>query len=109
MQQAMDYFRTLPDDTEVYCTHEYSLSNLAFAAAVEPDNRDIQAAIDSCKALRAAGKPTLPSLIGTEKRINPFMRTATAAVRESASRRAGKPLSGPVATLAEIREWKNRY
>lgn len=109
MQQAMDYFRTLPDDTEIYCTHEYSLSNLAFAAAVEPDNADIGASIERCRALRASDQPTLPSHIGTEKRINPFMRTAVASVRESAGRHAGKSLSDATETLAVIREWKNHY
>jgi len=109
MQQAMDYFGTLPDDTEIYCTHEYSLSNLAFAAAVEPDNADIQATAERCRALRAEDKPTLPSHIGTEKRINPFMRTGVASVRDSAARHAGKPLADTTETLAAIREWKNSY
>lgn len=108
MQQAMDYFRTLPDDTEIYCTHEYSLSNLAFAAAVEPENGDINAAIERCRRLRADNQPTLPSHIGTEKRINPFMRTGVDSVRQSASRRAGKALSEPTEILSVIREWKNQ-
>ncbi|GGO80589.1 hydroxyacylglutathione hydrolase [Marinobacterium nitratireducens] len=109
MQRAMDYFRTLPDDTEIYCTHEYSLSNLAFAAAVEPENDAIRDALERCRNLRDQHLPTLPSHIGSEKQINPFMRTHLDSVRESASRHASKALSGPVETLAAIREWKNQY
>ncbi|ANG62424.1 hydroxyacylglutathione hydrolase [Marinobacterium aestuarii] len=109
LQQAMDYFACLPDATEVYCTHEYSLANLAFAAAVEPDNAHIQAAIKECKTLRAKGEPTLPSHIGTEKKINPFMRTHTESVSASASLHAGSTLDTPVDIMAAIRQWKNQY
>jgi hydroxyacylglutathione hydrolase len=109
LQQAMDYFATLPDATEVYCTHEYSLANLAFAAAVEPDNADIQASTAHCQSLRAKAKPTLPSVIGTEKRINPFMRTRTESIRASASQHAGRTLMEPADIMAVIRQWKNQY
>ncbi|WP_020679772.1 hydroxyacylglutathione hydrolase [Marinobacterium rhizophilum] len=109
LQQAMDYFAGLPDSTEVYCTHEYSLANLAFAAAVEPDNVHIQSAIKRCKALRADAKPTLPSHIGTEKNINPFMRTRTDTVKASACQHAGSALETPVEVMTVIRQWKNQY
>jgi hydroxyacylglutathione hydrolase len=109
LQQAMDYFASLPDSTEVYCTHEYSLANLAFAAAVEPDNNHIQAAIRQCKTLRANATPTLPSQIGTEKNINPFMRTRIEAVRASASQHAGAALETPAEIMAALRQWKNQY
>ncbi len=109
MQRAMDYFSSLPDETQVYCTHEYSLANLAFAAAVEPDNTDIQQAIKRCQSLRSNAEPTLPSHIGTEKRINPFMRTATDQIQASASQHAGRTLNEPAEIMAVIREWKNHY
>ncbi len=109
LQQAMDYFAGLPDTTEVYCTHEYSLANLAFAEAVEPDNDHIQTAIRQCQALRAKGTPTLPSHIGTEKKINPFMRTRIDSVKTSASQHAGSALETPAEIMAELRQWKNQH
>lgn len=109
MQQAMDYFHSLPDSTEVYCTHEYSLANLAFAQAVEPANADIQSELARCRTLRANGHPTLPSHIGTEKRINPFMRTGVDSVRQSAGRQCGQTLDDDSETLAAVRAWKNAF
>ncbi|HEY5717013.1 MAG TPA: hydroxyacylglutathione hydrolase [Motiliproteus sp.] len=109
MQKAMDYFATLPDNTEVYCTHEYSLANLAFAAAVEPENSNIQAAIERCTRLRAQHWPTLPTHIAEEKRINPFMRCHSESVVESAYRRSGERVAPGCPTLTVIRAWKNVF
>lgn len=114
MHRALTYFASLPDATAVYCTHEYTLSNLAFAAAVEPDNADIQDTLQLCQTLREQLKPTLPSSIGLEKRINPFMRTEHPDVAMAARIHAEKTpeLTLPensVDTLAVLREWKNRF
>lgn len=109
MLAAMQYFASLPDSTQVYCTHEYSLANLAFAASVEPDNADIQQTHQRCHQLRQAGQPTLPSTIGQEKRINPFMRTQVDSVIRSAELFCGSPLHSEVEVLATLREWKNRF
>jgi len=109
MLQAMDYFNTLPDNTEVYCTHEYSLANLDFAAAVEPDNNDIQLTIQRCKQLREQNKPTLPTSIAEEKKINPFMRTQHESVVHAAGLFSAKKPHSAVEVLAAIREWKNQF
>ncbi|WP_210396291.1 hydroxyacylglutathione hydrolase [Motiliproteus sediminis] len=109
MQAAMDYFASLPDNTEVYCTHEYSLANLRFAQAVEPDNSHIQAAIDRCQELRKQHWPTLPSHIGEEKRINPFMRTRDADVVTAAGKRGTGSCQPGSETLAAIRQWKDVF
>ena len=109
MLDAMHYFQDLPDHTRVYCTHEYSLGNLAFAAAVEPDNKAIQASLSSCRALREQDQPTLPTNLGTEKQINPFMRTNTPGVIQAAEKFSGKQLQGEVEVFAAIREWKNQF
>ncbi len=109
MLDAMHYFASLPDQTQIYCTHEYSLANLTFAAAVEPDNADIRAVTARCQALREQNRPTLPSNIAQEKLINPFMRTAQAAVVAAAERFIGNPLDNEVAVLASLREWKNQF
>jgi hydroxyacylglutathione hydrolase len=97
----------LPADTQVCCAHEYTESNLRFAHMVEPDNLDIAQHLTHCQALRAAGKPTLPSSLAIERRINPFLRTAVAAV-QAAARNHGAIGVDEVATFAALREWKNQ-
>lgn len=109
MLQAMDYFASLPDSTEVYCTHEYSLANLAFAKATDPANSVIDQTITRCEQLRADNRPTLPSSIGLERQINPYMRTRETALIHSASQYAKQTLSAGVETLAVLREWKNSF
>ncbi|WP_151705482.1 hydroxyacylglutathione hydrolase [Nitrincola alkalilacustris] len=109
MFKAMSYFSSLPDNTEVYCTHEYTLSNLAFAQAVEPDNAMIAATIERCRELRARQEPTLPSRIDQERNINPFMRTSQISVRSAAETHEGQPLTSEVEVLASLREWKNHF
>lgn len=109
MLQAMKYFADLPDDTQIFCTHEYSLANLNFALAVEPDNNDIKEAISSCNALRADDKPTLPSTIQQEKKINPFMRTQHQDVITAANEFSAAQLESEIEIFASIREWKNQF
>ena len=109
MQVAMDYFASLPDNTEVYCTHEYSLANLTFAKAADPENSDIDQAIARCQQMRADNQPTLPSTIAEEKKINPYMRSREAALIASASQYSQQTISAGVETLAALREWKNNF
>ncbi len=109
MHKAMEYFRSLPDATEIYCTHEYSQANLAFAAAVEPSNRAVSEAIFQCNQLRDSGKPTLPTDIATEKKINPFLRYGETSVKQSAEQFANTSLPSEVAVFGAIREWKNSF
>jgi len=109
MLDAMQYFSSLPDSTEVYCTHEYSLANLSFAAAVEPSNSDISTSISTCNSLRDKDQPTLPTSIAEEKKINPFMRTSTSSVIDAASNFSAKKLISEVEVFAAIREWKNQF
>ncbi len=109
MLHAMKYFAQLPDDTKVYCTHEYSLANLAFATAVEPDNQSIVDLTEACQRTRLANKPTLPSSIGQEKLINPFMRTHHTSLVSAAEHRAGRALSSEDEVFAQIRLWKDEF
>lgn len=109
MLTAMNYFKELPDNTEVYCTHEYSLANLAFAAAVEPQNSEISSTIQNCEQLREKSIPTLPSTIGQEKRINPFMRTQHKDVIKAAQHFSGQVSGCEIDIFAAIREWKNQF
>lgn len=75
---SMAKLAKLPGDTKVYCAHEYTLSNAAFAVTEEPDNLDLRAALEAAKALRAKGLPTVPTTIAQELLTNPFMRAKTA-------------------------------
>ncbi len=109
MLKAMKFFAALPDHTEIYCTHEYSLANLAFAATVEPDNQAITATIGRCEELRRNAQPTLPSTIATEKQINPFLRTACDSVQRAASQHSGTALHSEQAVFSAIRDWKNNF
>jgi hydroxyacylglutathione hydrolase len=109
MLGSLDRIAALPDDTQVYCAHEYTLSNLRFAAAVEPGNADVLATLESVRELRARDGITLPTTLGRERRINPFLRCREPAVRAAAEARAGAALPGPVDVFAVIRAWKDGF
>ena len=99
----------LPDDTKVYCGHEYTLANIGFAKAVEPDNRSLARREARDRKAREAGRPTLPSTLGEEKATNPFLRCREPAVVESANKYLGARVADPVRVFAAIRDWKNRF
>ena len=109
MQQAMAYFRSLPDTTQVCCTHEYTLANLSFAEVVEPNNSEIGLVIERCQTLRSTNRPTLPGTIGEEKQINPYMRYDHPAVVAAAQQRSGKAPNGDADVIAVIRQWKDNF
>lgn len=71
---SLQKLRSLPDDTTVYCAHEYTESNAKFAISVEPGNANLVKRVEDVKAKRAQGEPTVPSLMGDEKLTNPFLR-----------------------------------
>jgi hydroxyacylglutathione hydrolase len=89
MKQSLERLRQLPDSAAVYCAHEYTLANLKFARHWLPDDTDLQAFEAECRSLRDRGEPTVPSTIGREKKLNPFLRWDDAAVAESARQFAG--------------------
>ena len=107
MLASLEMLAALPPDTQVYCTHEYTESNLAFAAAVEPENREIDDYRRQCAALRSENLPTLPSTIRREKRINPFLRIDVDSVRRAATDRGAG--SGRTEVFAALREWKDDF
>jgi hydroxyacylglutathione hydrolase len=84
----MQRFATLPDETAVYCAHEYTLSNGLYAVVAEPDNPAVAERLADVKAARALGEPTVPTTIGAERATNPFMLAGS--VEELARRRAEK-------------------
>jgi len=110
MQASLDALAALPDATRVCCAHEYTLSNLQFARAVEPTNAALRAYQGTCQALRNAGQPTLPAQLATERAINPFLRTRQASVAHAARKvDASVQTDNPISVLAALRQWKNNY
>lgn len=78
MWRSLGKLAALPEATRVYCGHEYTLSNARFALGVDPDHAELRARVAEIEALRAQGRPTIPSTIGLERRTNPFLRAADA-------------------------------
>ncbi len=110
MLASLDALATLPDDTRVCCGHEYTLANLRFAQAVEPDNLELTQYKAHCEALRANGMPTLPSRLSTERKINPFLRSREATVLHAVQAHAGlRAQSADVAVFTALRQWKNDF
>lgn len=108
MADSLARLAALPDETEVYCAHEYTEANLRFAAAVEPDNPAIRRRMAEAAAMRARGEPTLPSTIGLEKATNPFLRCGEPAV-VAAARRRDPAAASAVEVFAAIRAWRNEF
>ena len=110
LRNSLDRLAGLADQTVVYCAHEYTLSNLRFALAVEPGNRALQQRVETETAKRAADLPTVPTSIGLEKATNPFLRYRQAEIAGSLLA-AGKiaPDADPATLFAALREWKNNF
>ena len=110
MGDSLAKLAALPDDTLVFCAHEYTLANLRFAAAVEPDNPALAERITQDSAARAHGQPTIPSTIGREKASNPFLRHRQPAILAKLMQ-LGKlaDANDPVASFAALRTWKNSF
>lgn len=109
MYGSLQRLAALDGGTRVYCAHEYTLSNLDFARAAEPGSAVLHAEIERVQALRARGEPSVPSTVERERRVNPFLRADSAALRESASAHAGQPLADAVGVFTELRRWKDGY
>jgi len=106
---SLSKLAALPDDTLVYCGHEYTLANIRFARAVEPGNAALGERERTDARAREQNLPTVPSTIGREKATNPFLRCGDAEVVQSARRHRGSAVSDPVEVFAAIRDWKNGF
>ena len=109
MYASLSKLAALPEETKVYCGHEYTLANIGFAKAVEPNNQALSARQARDQRLRDAGKPTLPSTLADEKATNPFLRCREPAVVDSANKYLGARVADPVRVFAAIRDWKNKF
>jgi hydroxyacylglutathione hydrolase len=106
---SLQKLASLPGATQVYCTHEYTLANLSFAASVEPANPAIAARQAHCMQLRAEGQASLPSSLSEELHSNPFLRCAEPAVILAATRHTGHALHGPLEVFTALRKWKDSF
>ena len=104
MWESLVKLADLPGETQVYCGHEYTLSNAKFALNIDPDNAMLQRRVEEVVALRDAGKATLPTTIAIELATNPFLRAEDPAIQAH----LGMAGADPAAVFAEIRERKNR-
>jgi hydroxyacylglutathione hydrolase len=105
MWDSLLKLRALPDATQIYCGHEYTVGNIRFALTIEPDNKDLQARAEEAKRQVAAGQATIPTTIGEEKRTNVFLRADVPAVAAAVGL-AGKPAAQ---VFAEVRARKNKF
>lgn len=105
MWSSLSKLRRLPDDTRVYCAHEYTESNARFAVTVEPGNDVLQRRYQHIRELRAQGKPTVPSTLGEEKATNPFLRPMSGDIRQQLNMMD----ADDVAVFAEVRKRKDSF
>lgn len=109
MVASLNKLAALPDATQVYCAHEYTLANLRFAREVEPGNTTLIERIRAEQAKRDAGQPTVPSTIGLEKATNPFLRYREPAIAEHLIASGHLAIKEPIAVFAALRQLKNTY
>ena len=105
MWESLQKLAALPDATTVYCAHEYTAANAAFAVSVDPENDALQTRVQEITALRADGKPTVPTHIGLERATNPFLRAHDTRIRAQ----LGMADAADVDVFAEIRARKDNF
>lgn len=106
---SLQKLAALPDNTKVYCAHEYTENNLKFAEAVEPKNAAIKKRLKEVKELRSKEQPSLPSTMKQEKATNPFLRCQIPGVIAAAEKFANRSLQKPVEVFAALRKWKDGF
>lgn len=109
MYHSLNKLAALPNETLVYCTHEYTEANIRFALEVEPTNNDLLEYAQNVRKARAKNLPSLPSTIKLEKKVNPFLRANAAKVIQAANAYASRSLSNSVDVFSTIRQWKNNF
>jgi hydroxyacylglutathione hydrolase len=109
MTESLAKLAALPDETAVYCAHEYTLSNLKFAREVEPMNVALLARIAAEEKKREQNQPTVPTFIGLEKSTNPFLRYTEPAILDRLTTSGRLAVREAIPAFAALREWKNSY
>ena len=109
MSRSLTKLTALPDSTAICCGHEYTVANLRFARTIEPENRDVMNYAVEAAERRSLNLPTLPSTLGRERCVNPFLRCDEPAVVTAAQRHAGRELQSPIEVFTVIRSWKDTF
>lgn len=109
MLQSLDKIKKMPENTYIYCAHEYTLSNLKWALYVDPHNTSLQQWQTTASQLRDQSKPTIPTSLEQELKTNPFLRVEELSVQQAAQAFAGHSLATPADVLGALREWKNTF
>lgn len=108
MLESLDHLNALPDETLIYCGHEYTENNLKFAKIVEPDNIEINNRYHEVVTLREQNQATVPASLSIERKTNPFLRIRELSVVRAAQEYSGQPLPDPSEVFAVIRRWKDK-
>jgi len=109
MYQSLQKLSQLPNDTLIFCTHEYTLGNIQFAKAADPENARLIKFEIAAQELRKRNIPTIPTTLTLEKKINPFIRCEQLGIINSTQNYSGKSLSSPIEIFTVLREWKNNF
>lgn len=109
MWDSLEKLAALPDETRIYCAHEYTLVNLEFAQAVEPDNAELNDRLDHVRQLRAQGQITLPSTILLEKRTNPFLRCQQSGIKIFTEMKTNQQLETTADVFGALRQIKDTW
>jgi hydroxyacylglutathione hydrolase len=109
MSASLAKLAALPQETQVYCAHEYTISNLKFARVVEPDNVNTARYLAECEAKRSQDEATVPSTIGLELNVNPFLRCGEQSVKQAAEHNAGRALHDGSEIFGVLRKWKDGF
>ena len=109
MLSSLDVLAGLAETTRVHCAHEHTVTNILISRVCEPTNVDIEQWLERAQAMRAAGEPTLPTTIGHEKAVNPFLRIDQLSIHDALSSRFGLTESDRLATFTLLRRWKDEF
>ncbi|NLQ16029.1 hydroxyacylglutathione hydrolase [Marinomonas sp. M1K-6] len=110
MLAAMNKIAALPDNTQIYCTHEYTLANYRFALSLEPNNDELISSQRTSQALRASNQPTVPTKLSLEKKTNPFLRTHNESLKNQAAQQLNEdPADNPTASFSQVRRAKDSF
>jgi hydroxyacylglutathione hydrolase len=109
MHGSLKKLMALPDQTKIYCGHEYTESNLRFAVTLEPGNRKLASRFERVQGLRTRGVPTVPSTLEEEKQTNPFLRWDSKEIQNTLRDRSPELRLDPVSVFAKVRQLKDSF
>ncbi|MGV6807109.1 MAG: hydroxyacylglutathione hydrolase [bacterium] len=109
MYRSLQKLAALPDQTQIFCAHEYTLANLKFASAVEPENRQVALRLNDTEKLRLSGKPSVPSTMGLERQTNPFLRSDSPELKQRVEAQFDMTCDDQVSVFAVTRRWKDNF